>query len=93
LIANYLDKASFLVESIKDVLCDSIYGIAMVQPDHAVKKCRIRRMLIEYYLNEFAVILVIPRSCGNCEKVDDCTDEFIIQVIEKFRKNNSHCSL
>ncbi|MCL2359747.1 MAG: hypothetical protein LBH74_05975 [Nitrososphaerota archaeon] len=77
------------MESIKDVISDSIYGIATVQPDHAVKKCRIRRMLIEYYLNEVAFILVIPRSCGDCEKVDDCTDEFIIQIIEKFRKNNS----
>jgi len=81
------------VESIKDVLYDSIYGIAMVQPDRAVKICRIRKMRIEYYLNEFAIILVLPRSCGVCAKVDDCTDDFIIQVIEKFRKNNSRCLL
>ena len=80
------------MELIKDAISDSIYGIAVVQPDRAVKKCRIRKMRIEYYLNEVAVILVLPRSCGVCEKVDDCTDEFIIQVIEKFRKNNGRCS-
>lgn len=78
------------MESIKDVVCDSIYGIATVQPDHAIKRCRIRKMRIEYYLNEFAVILVIPRSCGACEKADDCTDDFIMQVIEKFNKNKNN---
>jgi hypothetical protein len=82
-----------LVESAKDAICDVVYGIATVQPNRAIKKCRIRKLRIEYYLTEIAVILVIPRSCGFCEMVDDCTDDFIMQVIEKFNEKNARYML
>ncbi|MDR1992550.1 MAG: hypothetical protein LBQ98_03490 [Nitrososphaerota archaeon] len=78
------------MEAIKDVIPDSVYGIATVQPDHAVKRCRIRKMRIEYYLNEFAIILVIPHSCGKCEKTNDCTNDFIMQITNKFNSNNNN---
>jgi hypothetical protein len=80
------------VESIKGLSCDDItYGIATVQPNRAIKRCRIRNLRIEYYLiSEVAVVLVIPKSCSLCEKGDECTDDFIMQIIEKISepKNN-----
>ncbi len=80
-----------MVES-KGVSCDdTVYGIATVQPNRAIKKCRIRNLRIEYYLSEIAVVLVIPKSCGVCDRAEECTDDFIMQIIEKSsgRKENS----
>ena len=72
-----------MVES-KGKSCDELrYGITTVQPNRAIKKCRIRNLLIGYYLSEVAVVLVIPKSCGQCERTDDCTDDFILQIMEK----------
>jgi hypothetical protein len=82
-----------LAESVKDAICDVIYGIATVQPNRAIKKCRIRKLRIEYYLNEFAVILVLPRSCGTCDRVEYCTDDFIMQITEKISQRNARFTL
>ncbi len=73
-----------MVESIKGISCDNArYGITTVQPNRAIRKCRIRNLRIEYYLSRIAVVLVIPKSCGVCERNDECTDDFILQIIEK----------
>jgi|GEM_PF-1180089 len=72
-----------LVETVKGASDDSRYGITTVQPNRALKKCRIRSLLVEYVINRSVVVLTIPRSCGACERIDDCTDDFIIQIIEK----------
>jgi hypothetical protein len=72
-----------LEEPIKDVSYDTTYGIATVEPNRAIKKCRIRRLRIEYFTSDIATVLTIPRSCGNCERMDDCTDDFILQIMEK----------
>ncbi len=75
------------MESVKDVSYDTTYGIATVQPNRAIKKCRIRNLRIEYLTSDIATVLTIPRSCGNCEKMDECTDDFILQIMEKLSAN------
>jgi hypothetical protein len=73
-----------MAESIRDIICNNLsFGVTTVHPNRATKNCRIRKLLIEYYINDFTTILVIPRSCSRCPKMDDCTDEFIFQIIEK----------
>jgi hypothetical protein len=72
-----------LVENIGRSLDNSTYGIATVQPNRAIKKCRIRKLLVEYIINENAIILTLPKSCKKCACMDDCTDDFIIQIIQK----------
>ena len=76
-----------MVETIGRRFDDSRYGITTVKPNRAFKKCRIRNLLIEYIISDMAVILTIPRSCGKCECMDDCTDDFILQIIEKLSGN------
>jgi hypothetical protein len=68
-----------LVENIGRSLDDSRYGIATVQPNRAIKKCRIRNLRVEYIISESAIILTLPKSCKKCV----CTDDFILQIIEK----------
>ncbi len=69
--------------------CDKkVFGLATVQPNRAIKKCRIRKLMIEYILCPEAVILTVPRSCGVCERRIDCIDDFIIQIIIKTSKND-----
>ncbi len=80
-----------MVESVRDVSCDdTTYGIATVQPNRAIKKCRIRNLRIEYVTSEFVTMLTIPRSCGNCERMDECTDDFILQIMEKMSGNKKN---
>jgi len=84
---------SKMAESIRDIICKDLrFGITVVHPNRATKNCRIRKLLIEYYLNDFTTLLVIPRSCSRCPKMDECTDEFILQIIEKStqRKEEDH---
>jgi hypothetical protein len=74
----------FLVETIKDEnLSDSVYGIATVTPNRALKKCRIRRLRVEYILCDSAVIVTVPHSCGVCKRMKYCIDDFIIQIMIK----------
>ncbi len=72
-----------MVENIGRSLDDSKYGIATVQPNRAIKKCRIRNLRVEYIISESAIILTLPKSCKKCGCIDDCTDDFILQIIEK----------
>lgn len=62
---------------------DARFGITTVKPNRSIKKCQIRSLLIEYIISDTAVILTIPKSCGECECMDKCTDDFILQIIEK----------
>lgn len=62
---------------------DSRFGITTVKPNRAIKKCRIRNLRIEYVISNLAIILTVPKSCGKCDCLDDCTDDFILQIIEK----------
>jgi hypothetical protein len=73
------------VESIRGISCDDIrFGLTTVQPNRALKKCRIRKLWVEYYLvSDMAVVLVIPKSCSVCKKTEECTDDFILQIVEK----------
>lgn len=76
-----------MVELFKDISDDdddAKYGITTVQPNRAIKKCKIRSLRIEYFLTEIAVVLVTPKSCVNCERMDDCTDDFTEQIIQKY---------
>jgi hypothetical protein len=73
-----------LVELIENFNGDDLrFGITTVQPNRAIKKCKIRNLRIEYFLNETAVILVTPKSCGVCERNNECTDDFVNQVLQK----------
>ncbi len=62
------------------------YGIATVQPNRALKKCRIRKLRIEYFQSDEAVTLVVPKTCSRCTRGDYCSDDFILQIIEKNSK-------
>ena len=45
----------FLKEILKDITDENArYGITTVQPDRALKKCKIRNILVEYFLTETA---------------------------------------
>jgi hypothetical protein len=77
-----------LVETVRKTSTrDSLFGIATVHPHHAVKRCRIRNLRIEYLLTPAQAILTVPKSCGSCNKVALCVDEFIVQIMEKTQKN------
>lgn len=76
-----------MVEAIGKNFDNSRYGIATVQPNRAIRKCRIRNLRIDYIISDIAFILTLPKSCGKCECMDDCTDDFIIQIIEKAGNN------
>ncbi len=82
-------KAIFLVEDIKEITGeDAKYGIAILQPNRALKKCKIRSLWVEYFLGTFAVFLVTPKPCRACDRMDDCSDDFVLQIIEK--SNEKH---
>ncbi len=77
-----------MVEAIGKSFGDNArYGITVVHPNRAIKKCRIRNLRIEYIISDIAIILTLPKSCGTCICMDDCTDDFILQIIEKIGKN------
>jgi hypothetical protein len=72
------------------------FGLATVQPNRALKKCKIRNLRIEYFQSEAAVTLVVPKACSLCERCDECSEDFIIQIIEKnsrARGANAYTSL
>jgi hypothetical protein len=66
------------------------FGIATVQPNRAIKKCKIRKLRVEYFLDEIAVLLVAPKSCVSCDRREECTDDFMFQIIEKYNERNKH---
>ncbi len=65
---------------------DERFGITTVEPNRALKKCKIRKLLIEYFQSDDSVAIVIPKSCGLCSRSDVCLDDFILQIIEKNSK-------
>jgi hypothetical protein len=81
-----------LVEFIEGIegICgeDARFGIANVQPNRALKKCRIRILRVEYFLTKAAVFLIPPKHCSVCDRRDVCTDDFVLQIIEKYNANN-----
>lgn len=73
-----------MVELAKDVIDeDARYGIATVQPNRALKKCRIRNLRVEYFLSELAIFLIEPRACRLCDRNFECSDDFVLQILEK----------
>ena len=79
-----------MVELFTGTFDDARYGIATVQPNRAVKKCRIRNLRVEYCLSKIAVFLAIPKACVNCEKQDFCTDDFAEQIIQKYNEQHNN---
>ncbi len=63
---------------------DARFGVANVQPNRALKKCRVRKLAVEYFLSEMAVVVVTPKPCRNCEKREECSGDFIFQIMEKY---------
>ncbi len=77
------------MEFVKDLTgIEGSFGIATVQPNRALKKCRIRNLRVEYFQSHYAVTLVIPKVCANCERGDECSDDFILQIMEKNGKSS-----
>ena len=75
---------SFLEEFFEKDFCeDRRFGIANVEPNRALKKCKVRKLAIEYFISEMAIIIVTPKPCRNCEKRDECSNDFIFQIIAK----------
>lgn len=72
-----------MVEPIEDIVSNTTYGLTTVKLNPSIKVCRRRKMWIEYYVNPLAIILVLPKSCGTCRKIDECNDDFLFQIIEK----------
>ncbi len=82
------------MEFIRDISGESArFGIATVQPNRAIRKCKIRNLRVEYFLSDSAVVLITPKSCGNCQETDECTDDFILQIIEKYNDNHKGLDL
>ena len=77
--------SNFLVEHIKGLSSDEArYGIATVQPNRGIKKCRIRNIWVEYLITERDIVLIAPKPCRICEQIDGCTEDFVLHVIEKY---------
>lgn len=74
-----------MAESIRELYQNARFGIATVQPNRALKKCKIRLLRIEYFLLQTAVVISVPKSCGTCDRKDVCADEFVLQIIEKLQ--------
>ena len=66
-----------------DLCKDRRFGIANVEPNRALKKCRVRKLVIEYFISDMAIIIVTPKPCRNCERRDECSNDFIFQIMEK----------
>lgn len=79
------------MEFIKGILGeDARFGITTVQPNRAVKKCKIRNLRIEYFLTEFMVVPIIPKSCERCESFFACTEIFGEQIVQKYVSSHDH---
>jgi hypothetical protein len=75
----------FVVEFIKGIVGeDARFGIATVQPDRSVKKCRIRNLRIEYFIAPNTVMPIIPKSCEDCESFVECVEDFAWQIVKKY---------
>ena len=58
---------NFLVEHIRGISGDEArYGIAILQPDRGIKKCKIRKLTVEYLLSNAEIVIICPKSCGRC---------------------------
>jgi hypothetical protein len=62
----------------------SKYGIAAIQPNRALKKCKTRKLIVEYFLSEIGVFFITPKPCVQCDRKNECTDDFVLQIIEKY---------
>lgn len=60
------------------------YGIGTVQPNRAVKRCKIRNLRIEYFLAKIAIVLCLPKACRNCPQQGSCADDFVEQIVQKY---------
>jgi hypothetical protein len=81
--------SNFLVEHIKGLSSDEArYGIATVQPNRGIKKCRIRNIWVEYLITDLDIVLIAPKPCRICEQLDGCTEDFVLQVIEKYNRQD-----
>lgn len=75
------------MEFVKDLTgIEGRFGIATVQPNRALKKCRIRNLRVEYFQSDYAVTLIVPKACTLCQRGDECSDDFIFQIMEKNNK-------
>jgi hypothetical protein len=86
---------NFLIEHIRGISGDEArYGIAILQPERGIKKCKIRKLTVEYLLSNAEIVLICPKSCCGCGRKDVCMDEFVLQIIEKYndktQRSNSH---
>jgi hypothetical protein len=60
------------------------YGIATVQPNRAIKRCKTRNLRIEYFLAKIAVVLCVPKACSHCPQQGRCADDFVEQIVQKY---------
>lgn len=75
----------FLVEFVKGAIDENAkYGISTVKPNRAIKKCKTRNLIVEYFLTDYAIFVITPKACGDCERIDECEDDFVLQIVEKF---------
>ena len=80
-----------MAEFIEDVSDENArYGIATVQPNRALKKCKIRNIRIEYFITPTAIFAVPPRYCAICDRSDQCVDDFVLQIVEKYNSSNKN---
>ncbi len=80
---------TFLGELFKELVeAKAKYGITTVQPNRAIKKCKIRNLRIDYFLGNVAVILAMPKACRNCPKEGRCADDFVAQIAKKYRERH-----
>jgi len=78
-----------LIDLFKDIIDDDAkYGITTVQPNRAIRKCRIRNLRMEYFLTTNAVIIAAPKVCGKCDRLEECTNDFVEQIVQKYNQRH-----
>lgn len=77
----------FIKETVGD---DARYGIITVQPERAVKRCRIRKLRIGYFLSQIAVMPILPESCEDCESFFACAQSFGEQIVLKYLERHQN---
>lgn len=62
---------------------DAIFGIANVQSPS--RGCRIT---VGYFLGDYAVTLIAPKSCHYCGRINVCGKAFAEEIITKYNERH-----
>jgi hypothetical protein len=43
---------------------------------------------MEYFLTTNAVIIAAPKVCGKCDRLEECTNDFVEQIVQKYNQRH-----